>query len=238
MKKVVFVTVTCFFSLCLVAQKPVKKAPPLLKNLLDSFSYAAGYNVATNMMQQNIGKVNMAIYKKAMEDVFANKKSLLTQQEISMSLQFQLEVFRKEKLKNEKAKGAIFLTENKKQKGVEVLPNGLQYQIIKSGEATAAMPTAVQGKEDSVVVNYIGMYIDGVEFENSYKNGRVATFKITNVIRGWTQILQLMRIGDKWKVFIPSDLAYGDEGKNGKFAGSTLVFEISLEGINPFVPKQ
>ena len=100
MKKVVLMTVSCFFSLCLVAQKPIKKAPQLLKNLLDSFSYAAGYNVATNMMQQNISKVNMAIYKKAMEDVFANKKSLLTQQEISMSLQFQLEAFRKEKLKN------------------------------------------------------------------------------------------------------------------------------------------
>lgn len=218
MKRVVILSAIFLLNLNAIAQKPAKTTkPPVLKNLLDSFSYAAGYNVATNMKQQDIDKMNMAVYKQAMEDVFNNKKPLLTQEQISMSLQFQLAAFKKEKLEKEKAKGAAFLAENKKRKNVIVLPNGLQYQIIKSGEATAPMPKATVGAEDSVVVNYVGTYIDGVEFDNSYKKGNAATFKITNVIKGWTQILQLMHVGDKWNVYIPSDLAYGDEGKMENF---------------------
>jgi FKBP-type peptidyl-prolyl cis-trans isomerase FklB len=217
-----------------VAQKTPKAKPPVMKNLLDSFSYAAGYNVATNMKQQDIDKMNMAVYKQAMEDVFNNKPSLLTQEQISMSLQFQLAEFRKGKLKKEKDKGAAYMAENKNKKGVISLPNGLQYEVLKAANPNAPSPKL----EDTVLVHYIGTHVDGKEFDNSVSKGTPYKTALNRVIKGWTEILQLMKIGDKWRVVIPSDLAYGDEGRGGQFAGSTLVFEMELMGVVPFAPKQ
>lgn len=222
------VAAACFFSLNLVAQKPTKTAP-VFKNLLDSFSYAAGYNVATNMQQQDIGNLNMALMKKAMEDAFANKTSLLTPEQMSTSLQLQLAAFKKQKLDKEKAKGTAYMAENKKQKGVIQLPNGLQYQVLKAADVNALSPKI----EDTAIVHYIGTFVDGTEFDNSVKRGAPYKTKLTSVIKGWTEILQLMKVGDKWKVVIPSDLAYGDMGRDGKFAGSTLVFEMELVGVAP-----
>jgi FKBP-type peptidyl-prolyl cis-trans isomerase FklB len=226
--------VICILFLCCsaVAQKTTKSAkPPVMKNLLDSFSYAAGYNVATNMVQQDIDNMNMELFKKAMQDVFAKKQSALTQEQISMSLQFQLAEFRKGKLKKEKDKGAAYMAENKKKKGVITLPNGLQYEVLK-----AAAPNAPGVKlEDTAIVHYIGTHVDGKEFDNSVAKGTPYKTALNRVIKGWTEILQLMKVGDKWKVVIPSDLAYGDEGRGGQFAGSTLVFEMELMGV---VPKQ
>jgi FKBP-type peptidyl-prolyl cis-trans isomerase FklB len=232
MKKIILLACSCFLMLAAIAQKPVKTTkPPVMKNLLDSFSYAAGYNVATNMMQQDISNLNMDLFKKAMEDVLASKKSLLTQEQMSMSLQFQLAEFKKGKLKKEKDKGAAYMAENKKKKGVITLPNGLQYEVLKAADANAPSPKI----EDSAIVHYIGTHVDGKEFDNSVSRGTPYKTKLTSVIKGWTEILQMMKVGDKWRVVIPSDLAYGDEGRSGQFAGSTLVFEMELMGV---VPKQ
>jgi FKBP-type peptidyl-prolyl cis-trans isomerase FklB len=235
MKKSVLLSCTFFVMLAAAAQKPVRGAkPPVMKNLLDSFSYAAGYNVATNMKQQDIDKMNIAVYKQAIEDVFNNKPSLLTQEQISMSLQFQLAEFRKGKLKKEKDKGAAYMAENKNKKGVISLPNGLQYEVLKAASPNAPSPKI----EDTAIVHYIGTHVDGKEFDNSVAKGTPYKTALNRVIKGWTEILQLMKIGDKWKVVIPSDLAYGDEGRGGQFAGSTLVFEMELMGVVPFAPKQ
>jgi FKBP-type peptidyl-prolyl cis-trans isomerase FklB len=204
----------------------------LMKNLLDSFSYAAGVSVAQNMKEQGIDKLNSELMLKAIDDVMKNKTTLLNQEQCNMSLQEQLRVFQQKKLNTEKGKGAAFLAQNKTRAGVVALSNGLQYEVLKSGQPGGAKPTAV----DTVVVHYIGTFIDGKEFDSSVKSGQPITFKLTGVIRGWTEILQLMSIGDKWKVFIPSDLGYGDQGYSPTIPpGATLIFDIELVDIKPAV---
>jgi FKBP-type peptidyl-prolyl cis-trans isomerase FklB len=216
---------------------PVKKAvaaAPVMKNLLDSFSYAAGLNIANNMKEQGISNVNPAMMQRAINDVFQNKPTLLTHEVASMKLQEQLAAFQQKKSAGEKAKGEAFLAENKKRKGVISLPNGLQYEVISAGEAGGAKPTAA----DTVVVHYAGTLIDGKPFDSSIERGEPATFPVGGVIRGWTEILQIMPKGAKWKVFIPSDLAYGDRGAGAAIPpGATLVFEINLLDIKPAAVK-
>jgi len=127
--------------------------------------------------------------------------------------------------KNQK-EGEVFLAENKKKKGVITLPSGLQYQVIKEG--TGKIPKAT----DTVTTHYRGTLIDGTEFDSSYKRGEPASFPVNGVIKGWTEALQLMKVGSKWQLFIPSNLAYGPQGA-GQAIGpnATLIFEIELLSI-------
>lgn len=210
-----------------------KAAEPRFKNLLDSFSYAAGYNVATNMQAQGIAKLNTALMNQGVEDVFKKNEPKLTQEAINACMQSQLDIFAQEKSAAEKSKGTEYLLANGKRKEVTTLPSGLQYEVIKNGDANSPTPKAI----DTVEVNYIGTLTDGTEFDNSFKRGEAAAFPVMGVIKGWIEILQLMRKGDHWKVFIPSDLAYGPTGAAGGAIppNSVLVFEITLEGIRPAV---
>jgi len=242
MKKVLFSVLALAGFSAAVAQTKAKTAPVKaatvtaspIKTLLDSFSYAAGYNIAMNMKEQGITSVNTALVQRALSDVFQNKKSLLTPEQTNACLQDQLKIFGEKKEKELKAPGLAFLEANKKKPGITVLPSGLQYEILT--KATEAGPKPKP--EDTVVVNYVGSLINGTEFENSYKNGQTATFPLNRVISGWTQILQLMTIGDKWKVYIPTEMAYGMNPRDPKTIppGSVLIFEISLEAIKPAVP--
>lgn len=239
MKRILF----CLSALCLThaatqAQTkkpatPVKKAVVTaspLRTAIDSFSYAAGLNIAESMKQQGVTNLNGAMVQKAIDDVMKNRKPLLTEQQANMCLQDQLQAFSKKRSAAEEAKGKAFLDANKKKPGVISLPNGLQYEIIKAGDAAAIKPTP----SDTVVVNYKGTLIDGTEFDNSFTRGEPATFPVGGVIRGWTEILQLMPKGSHWKVFIPADLAYGDRGAGGAIPpGAALVFEIMLEDVKP-----
>ncbi len=118
-----------------------------------------------------------------------------------------------------------YLASNKTKDGVVTLPSGLQYKILTAG--TGPKPAAT----DSVVCNYRGTLINGEEFDSSYKRGQPATFPVTGVIKGWTEALQLMPVGSKWQLVIPSDLAYGDPGRPGIAPGSTLIFEVELLSI-------
>ncbi len=244
MKKiVVFVLLTGSVAMVLAQQNKTAPATKqaakktVLKNLLDSFSYAAGYSVANNMKQQNIRRINSAMMQKALDDVFNNRPLLLTQEQVGGVFQRQTQAFTIEKSKEDKAKaapeiekGQNFLLANKLRKGVTTLPSGLQYEILKSGDSTTAMPK----QSDTVVVNYVGSLIDGKEFQSSYKMGKPAVFKVTEVIRGWSEILQMMRVGDKWKVYVPTLLAYYLNPPTPEIPpGATLVFEITLEGIKP-----
>jgi FKBP-type peptidyl-prolyl cis-trans isomerase FklB len=243
MKKVLLCMLVLTTVLSVTAQKtpttaPVKVAAPIIKSLLDSFSYMAGYNVANNMKQQGITDVNATLFKKGFEDYFKNEKPLLTPEIGNQSLQRQLDVFNKAKAAADKikadaenAKGVAFLEANKKRKEVITLPDGLQYEIIKQGDSITHKPTVV----DTVVVNYIGALIDGKEFDNSYKRGQPAVFAVGRVIKGWTEILQLMPVGAHWKVYIPTELAYGDNPPPGSgiSPGVPLIFDILLEGIKP-----
>jgi len=214
---------------------PVKKNTPatstvMMKNANDSFSYAAGMNIAASMKEQGITKLNTAMVQKAIQDVFDNKKLSLTQEQANMTLQQQLQEYAMKKVNAEKAKGMAFLTANKARSGVKTLPSGLQYEIIKAGEANGAKPTAV----DSVEVHYAGRTIDGTEdFDNSYKRGAPVKFKLNEVIPGWTEIVQQMTKGAHWKVYIPSELGYGERGNGAIPPGATLIFDIELLGIYP-----
>jgi len=215
-------------------KKSVETAKFELKNGIDSFSYAAGISIGENMKDQDIKGLNLEAMFKAFEDVFTNKPTLLTKEQANMTLQEKLQEFAKKKGEGEKAKCQQFLDNNKKRPGVISLPNGLQYEIITAGEANGMKPTPA----DTVVVDYIGTLIDGKEFDNSVKRGEPATFPLGGVIRGWTEILQLMTKGSHWKVYIPSELGYGERGAGGAIPpNAALIFEITLRDIKPAVTK-
>ncbi len=215
--------------------KPAVKAADLqFKNLIDSFSYAAGINVATNMQAQGISKLNTSMMNKGIEDIFNKNAQKLTQEQVNACMQAQLDIFAAEKTAADKAKGNAFLEANKKRKEVVTLASGLQYEVIKSGDVNGPMPKSV----DTVEVNYRVALFDGEDIENSFTSGTPAVFPVMGVIKGWIEVLQLMRKGDHWKVYVPSELAYGPSGNGPSIPpNSTLKFEISLEDIRPFVAK-
>lgn len=221
------------------AAKPAVKTPaanaPKFKNLLDSFSYAAGFNVATNMQSQGITQLNAALMNKGIEDVFKKNTPALSNEQINSTMQKQLDLFALAKGAEMSKKGQAFLDANKKRPGVTTTASGLQYEVIKNGDANT--PTAKSA--DTVVVNYRVALFDGEDIENSFKSGQPAVFPVMGVIKGWIEVLQLMRKGDHWKVYVPSELAYGAAGNGAAIPPySTLKFEISLEDIKPAVaPK-
>ena len=210
----------------------VKPGISPIKSATDSFSYALGMNVANNLKQQGIEVISYAILQKAMEDVFKKRSFSLTEQQANMCIQQRLQVNAAKKSNGEKSKSLAFLEANKKRAGVITLPSGLQYEITKKGDATSAMPKL----EDTVVANYAGTLIDGKEFDNSYKRGEPLTIPVGGVIKGWTEVLQLMHIGDKFKVFIPSELGYGERGAGAEIPpGAALIFDMELLKIKPAV---
>lgn len=128
--------------------------------------------------------------------------------------------------KNSK-EGETFLAENKKKEGVKTTASGLQYKVITPGKGPMPKDT------DTVSVNYRGTLIDGTEFDSSYKRGEAVSFPVNGVIKGWTEALQMMKVGSKWQLFIPSNLAYGDRGAGGQIGpNATLIFEVELLSIN------
>lgn len=220
--------------------KPATKfTPPVIKpafkNLMDSFSYAIGYNIANNLKGQQIKKLNLDIVKKAMAESYSNKPAVITADLMNTVMQKQMEVFQQEGSQEEIARGRAFLEANKKRSGVTTLPSGLQYEVLIKKDSSTAHPTEV----DTVVVNYIGTLINGTEFENSFKQGTPATFTLNRVIKGWTEALKLMTVGDKWKVFIPTEMAYYLYPRDPRVIppGAALVFEIQLEAIKPLTQQ-
>lgn len=210
----------------------VAKSTSIIKNSTDSFSYALGINIANNLKQQGIDKISNAAMQKAMDDIFLKRKPLLDDQQCNTVIQQEIQGNMSKKSAVVKAKGAAFLAANKKKPGVITLPDGLQYEVLKKGEG-AVSPK----QEDTVVVHYAGTLIDGHKFDNSYDRGEPLTIAVGGVIRGWTEILQKMHIGDKFKVYIPSELGYGDRAAGPDIpGGATLVFEMELLGIKSAAP--
>lgn len=201
----------------------------VLKNQKDKISYIIGMDIGTNLKKQSID-IDSNILAKGVKDVLAGTKPLLTEQEIQETMvAFQKEMMAKqaEVAKKNKAEGEVFLTENKKKEGVKTLLSGLQYKVIKAG--TGKKPKST----DTVTAHYRGTLINGTEFDSSYKRGQPATFPVSGgMIPGWTEALQLMEEGAKWQLFIPSNLAYGEQGA-GRDIGpnATLIFEIELVSI-------
>jgi FKBP-type peptidyl-prolyl cis-trans isomerase len=206
-------------------------APVVLKTQRDKESYAMGMNLGTGLHRQGL-TLDPALVARGLKDAQSGAKTAMSEDEARAALgQLQSDVRQKldakakvEGAANRKA-GEAFLAANKGKEGVVTLPSGLQYKILKAG--SGAKPTA----SDTVDCNYRLTFIDGKEFENSYKTGKPVTFQVNGVIKGWTEALQLMGVGSKWQLVIPSDLAYGDAGRPGIPPASTLVFEVELVSI-------
>ena len=200
-------------------------APSFLKTNLDSFSYALGVNIANNLKAQSIEKINNAMMTKAMDDVFKKRPIAMSEQQCNGTIQAAIQGNSAKKSGSEKAKAKIFLANNKKRKEVITLPDGLQYEILKKGDSTSIMPSL----QDTVVAHYAGTLINGKKFDNSYDRGQPLTIPVNGVIKGWTEILQMMHIGDKYKVYIPSELGYGERGAGADIpGGAALIFEMEL----------
>jgi len=207
-------------------------APLTLKTSKDKFSYALGMKMGANLHKQSV-PVDANILARGLKDGLAGAKTLLTDEEAQAAIvevQTDLRKKQQEKMQVEgaanKKEGESFLAANKGKDGVVTLPSGLQYKILKEG--AGPKPTAA----DSVVCNYRGTLINGTEFDSSYKRGQPATFPVTGVIKGWTEALQLMPVGSKWQLFIPSDLAYGERGPAPEIgSNATLIFEVELLSI-------
>lgn len=211
-------------------------APLVLKTQKDKASYAIGLNIGKSM-QKDAVDVDTAILLRGLKDGLAGSKPLLTDDEARASMvALQTDLRKKQEAKmlvqgeaNKKI-GEAFLAENKTKDGVVTLPSGLQYKILTEG--TGPKPTAA----DTVICNYKGTLLDNTEFDSSYKRGQPATFPVGRVIKGWTEALQLMPVGSKWQLVIPSDLAYGAGGGpqgSGIGPNATLVFEVELMSIQP-----
>ncbi len=195
-------------------------------NSTDSLSYSIGVQVAEYYKTQGVEKINTEFLKKAFNDVFNDKPLSISEDECNMNIQQKLQEFMSKKISGVKEAGEKFLEENKKRSGVVTLPDGMQYEIVTKG--TGVIPKAT----DTVKANYIGTLIDGKEFDNSYKRGEPLSIPVSGVIRGWTEALEMMPVGSTWKLYIPSDLAYGDRGAGGVIpGGATLIFTIELLDI-------
>ena len=196
-----------------------------LKNSNDSLSYAFGISIVNNLNSQNIQKLNTKALAQAFDD-FYKEKAMMSNDDANTMIQKFFQDLEASKHKPIIEEGEKFLAENAKKEGVVVTKSGLQYKVITEG--TGNIPTT----NDKVEVHYKGILINGTEFDSSYKRGKPAVFGVTQVIKGWTEVLQLMKEGAKYEVYIPYDLAYGERGAGKDIKPfSTLIFTIELISI-------
>ena len=206
--------------------------PLALTTQKDKLSYAIGMSIGQNMKKDSL-EIDPAIVSRGLKDALSGSKTLMTNEEVLATMtNLRTEMTKKKEAEAQhtgdtnKQAGQQFLAANKTKEGVVTLPSGLQYKILKEG--TGPKPTAT----DTVVTNYRGTLIDGTEFDSSYKRGQPATFPVGQVIKGWTEALQLMPVGSKWQLFVPSDLAYGERSPGAEIGpNSTLIFEVDLLSI-------
>ena len=221
-----------------VTAAPAAEAKPSpFKDDKEKNGYALGMNVGVNWKRQGMPyeMLNLDSFARGLKDALSGSPTLLTEPEVRAALMaLQQTVVEQKKVEAEKAKeaGVKFLADNKAKPGVITLPSGLQYKIITAGKGES--PKA----EDTVTVDYRGTLVDGTEFDSSYKRGQPATFRVSGVIKGWTEALQLMKPGSKWELYIPNELAYGESAPPGSGipAGAPLVFEVSLQSFSKPTP--
>ena len=200
-----------------------------LKDQKDKVSYSIGLQIGFNLSRQKVD-ISPDVLAAGIKDAIAGKPQLTPDQikEVMTTFEKDMEQKQKESGEKNKTEGAKFLEENKKKEGVKTTASGLQYKVIKEGNG--AQPKAT----DTVTVNYRGTLINGTEFDSSYKRGQPATFPVNGVIKGWTEALQLMKVGSKYQLFIPGALAYGERSVSPEIgANSTLIFEVELMDAKP-----
>jgi FKBP-type peptidyl-prolyl cis-trans isomerase len=219
----------CIVCLALLATPGVSAEKKIeLKTAKDKLSYSIGFDMGTSIKKNEVD-VDVNVLTKAIKDALSGGKALMTEQEMRDSIgAFQKEMMAKqqEKMKmmaeKNKKEGEAFLAENSKKEGVKTLPSGLQYMVLAEGKGKQPKAT------DTVTVQYRGTKIDGTEFDSSYKRGQPATFALNQVVKGWTEGVQLMKEGGKIRLFVPSELAYGERGGGQIGPNAVLIFEIEL----------
>ncbi len=210
-----------------------------LKNQRDKVSYAIGLDIGSTMKRQLID-VDEKLLSQGVHDGMTGATPILNEEQVRQVMStFQKEMMEKQATVRKKegdknaAEGKKFLEENKKKPGIKTTASGLEYQVIAEGSGTSPKET------DTVEVNYRGTLINGTEFDSSYKRGKPAKFPVNRVIKGWTEGLQLMKPGAKYKFYIPPDLAYGERGAGNEIGPeSTLIFDVELLGVTPGASPQ
>lgn len=205
----------CTLSLSVWAQKS--------KPSMDSVSYSLGVLVGQNLKNQGFNKLDAGSLTNGLQDAIGGKQLAISAEQAGKIVNEYLEKASKAQSGPTIEEGKKFLAENSKKPGVVTLPSGLQYMVMKEG--TGPKPKAT----DRVTTHYTGTLLNGEVFDSSVERGQPATFPVNGVIKGWTEALQLMNVGSKWKLFIPYDLAYGERGAGGQIKPfATLIFEVEL----------
>ncbi len=220
------------FGIALLAGTAWAEEAVVLKTQKDKVSYGIGMNIGKNLKRDAVD-VDADLVSKGLRDAFSGEKTLMSDEEYHAAMTAlqkdlmdkQAEASKQLAEKNKK-EGEAFLAGNGKKEGVVTLPSGLQYKAIRSGKGKTPALT------DTVETNYRGTLIDGTEFDSSYKRGQTVTFPVNGVIPGWTEALQKMKEGDKWQLFVPSSLAYGERGAGREIGpNATLLFEVELIAV-------
>ena len=198
-----------------------------LNTQIDSVSYSLGISVANNLKSSGFESIETRAVASAFSDVFEGNEVKINEEDANLLIQDYFVELSQKKSQEAISAGQVFLDENSKKEGVTITASGLQYEVLTNG--TGANPV----ETDQVTVHYHGTLVDGTVFDSSVERGQPATFPVNGVIPGWVEALQLMNVGSKYKLYIPSDLAYGERGAGGLIGpNETLIFEVELLSIN------
>ena len=223
MKKVVLTLVL------LAAGLPVSAAEPVALSVSERYSYAMGVRLGQLLKDQGIGQLDSKAFAAAIDDVLLGRPLRLDAREMAAAIQAQQQAFARQRAQRAQTNleaGRAFLARNAADEGVVVLPSGLQYRVLDSGNGPRAKAS------DTVRVHYHGTLLDGSVFDSSVDRGQPAEFSLAAVIAGFRESISMMQVGDRWQVFVPSELAYGAEGAGNSIGPhETLIFEIQLLDI-------
>jgi len=198
-----------------------------IKNADERLSYAIGVQIAGNLKQNGFEELEAKSFSEGIVDILEDNKLQISFEEVQEEINAHYEKFQAKAKEQNAEVGIVFLNENKQKEDVIELPSGLQYKVITKGDG--AKPT----EKDFVTTHYEGKTIDGKVFDSSFQRGEPAKFPVNGVIKGWTEALQLMSVGDRFELFVPQDLAYGAQGAGADIPPySTLIFEVELLGVN------
>ena len=190
---------------------------------LERFSYALGQNIASNLIRSGVKSFNPDVFLEAINDTYSGEMPRIMPEEANRILEKFMEKANADQSDENLLEGMEFLSKNADKEGVVELESGLQYKVLSQGEGPRPAP------EDEVKCHYHGTLIDGTVFDSSVERGQPAVFPVNGVIGGWTQALQMMEVGSKWRLFIPPDLAYGAQGAGDVIGpNSTLIFDVEL----------
>lgn len=190
---------------------------------LEKFSYSLGMSIAGNLIKSGVNKINPELFMIGLKDTFDGEMPKIMPDEANQILESFIAKANQGQYSGNLEKGLTFLSENLVKEGVIELPSGLQYKVINEGDGE--IPTLT----NRVKCHYHGMLTDGTVFDSSVERGEPAVFPVNGVIQGWIEALQLMSTGSKWRLFIPSELAYGEQGAGGIIGpNSTLIFDVEL----------